>query len=118
MQVGTFAVLFPKENATSEALHVVVQVKLRKAAAFIIFRKADTQRSMYAVDNKTSKPIMVWQEGGTIQANGVMILPGLRLPYSWDRPYDARALNLCTEGGREVQLVKMEKFSKFKCKGK
>jgi hypothetical protein len=117
-QVGTFAVLFPPENSSTEALHVVVEVRLRKAAAFIIFRKADAQRCMYAIDNKTSKPLMVWQEGGTAQANGMVVLPGHRLPYSWDRPHDPRVLNLCTEGGREVQAVKMEKFSKFKCKGR
>lgn len=109
--------LFPAESAQSEKLHVSVTVKLRKAAAFIIFRSADLEHPMYAVDNKSSKPVMVWQEGGNPKVNGSMVFPGKRVPYSWDRPHDSRVLMLCVEGGRDVQNVKMEKFSKFKCKG-
>lgn len=64
-QVGTFALCLPPDAPSGEALHVCVEVRLCKAAAFVIFRMADPGRPMYCIANSSGKRIVVWQEGGS-----------------------------------------------------
>jgi vacuolar protein sorting-associated protein 13A/C len=116
-QVGSFSMRFPPD-AEGCHLNVLVEVRLRRAATFIIFRVEKEDKSLYAIINRSGMEIEAWQQagktGGAAPPARLKIGDGARVPLAWDRPMQERTLVLKASGVREEMLVKMDQFGHFK----
>jgi len=121
-QVGTFSVRLPPESGgmedkPTESLNVQVSVKLRKSAAFIVFRREAEDEPQYAVDNKSSKIIKLWQVGSQPRDCGHRVHPGNRICFCWDRPHDKHVVELAQQDCKDTIEIKMDQFGEIRLPG-
>jgi len=111
-QVGTFSARLPNlQGGIEGSRDVIMEVKVRKAASFIVFRlETSAESALYALENRSSKPIKVWQEGSNHLDLGLKAAPATRAPVTWDRPHAPHILVLAQEGSQELVKVAMDEF--------
>eukprot|EP00960_Hanusia_phi_P051532 760853-Hanusia_phi.AAC.10 len=118
-EVGSFSLRLPPDQDGDSPLNVSIEIRLRKAAAFIVLRKEKEDYPQYAVDNQTSRAIEYWQaiESASAKLTVHQLVPGQRAPLCWDRPHEAHVISMKLEGVKENVKVKMNKFATFQLAG-
>ena len=117
-QPGAFSIRFPPDPQGGTPISVLIEIRQRRAATFIIFRQ-EKDKCLYAIDNRSSKEVEAWQlkpspEG---QETRHKIPMGSRYPLAWDRPMRERTLVVQVAGWRETVQVKMDQFQEVKLPG-